>query len=524
MRLLGPLHAGCGAVLVLLLLSSSGCVTLYIGGKLPRAVVETKTTPATQTVTIDSEPRGARVTKNGVALGTTPAKVNLLYDNAEREKRRQPCWAMIPFGLADLAAGGAGVWGSYLGYERTHDPWGVIGMIAASLYGGLALAAALSELATSCRISAESPVVVAHEHTVQLDYRGFQESLVVRVPIGSSSSDAALVLARFSGLDAADWERALELGTKAAFAEYLDQHPSGSRRDGALDRIDALDWETARQQDSETGYRQYLKQHPSGRWRHEAQGWLEKAEARTEETAWQEASERDTIASWARYLDHCSPRCRGEAHSRHWQAARRQDTSIAYTQYLAHCAPGCNDEARSRLLEARWRESILAWWKSRPRPVVPDIPLASIPTVVEALRAAGASTQDLVGLLAELAGRDRRVVGFVILDPFPSCLRAIHQAGASPKDLARIITRSMASAQNVQGAPLEHMLIKSKETGITQWTRSGKGSIVLDDRWESALTSAGLGPGDIAALNAALLASGAGASRDDVRRAEPSYK
>jgi hypothetical protein len=555
MRLERTAHARFGTALVLLLFSPSGCVMALGSGMLPSHIVVTQTSPATQAVAIDSEPANARITENGVILGTTPTTVKLTYDNAEREKRLKHCWAMLPLGLTDLALGGAGVWGSHLGYEKTHDPWGVIGMIAASLYGGLALTAALSEIATGCRISGESPGVVVHNHRVQLDYRGFRESLAIEVPVGSSSSGDARVSAKFSALDAADWSRAEALGTKAAFTRYLDDHPAGNRRKDAMDYIEASDWLAARQQDSATAYRQYMVEHPAGRRREEAEtriealDWLaarqqdsaiayrqymvehpagrqrEEARTRMEEVAWQEAREQNTDAAYAKYLEHCSPRCREEARDRLLQAARRQDTVFAYMQYVDHCSPKCNNDASSRLLQLRekeknspWEKSILAWWKSGPGHAVPEIPVDSLATVVPALRAAGAPVKDVVGMAAEVMGRDRHVVGMAGYDSFPDWLRALHQAGATTKDLSSIITRNMRS---VSGGTSLLIFGKAK---IAVWARWEKRSIVLDDHWASALAGAGFGERDIAELNAALLASGAGTSPDEVRRMVPGFR
>ena len=454
--------------------TTAGCGTLvgYIVMKEPKPVV-TGTTELTESVTIDSEPQGARIIKDGAPAGTTPAALDFTYQTQQREDH-VPCWVGFALGPIDLATGAATIWAANRWWNRE-----TILMLSGALYGGLGfLFSDLFGLACVFDKRELSPVTVPRRHTLTLAAGGSEESLILYAPTQSGNKRISTVI---RGLEKFDWRRAKAHDTIAAYQDYLTKYPSG-------------------------------------RWRQEARDGIEERHRKDADQLWQRAREQDTAAAYADYLDHCSPHCRDEARSRHWQAARRQDTVFAYTEYLDRCAPTCNDEARDRLVQLRSQERILAWWRSRPGHVVPQIPLDSIPSVVPALRAAGASTKDVVGMVADVAGMDRHVVGMVAVDSFAECLRALRQAGASTGDLARIITR------NMQSVPGGNSLITFGKARITVWARSGKRSIVLDDRWTSALTDAGLAAKDIAALSSALLASGAGASQEEVRKEEAGYR
>jgi hypothetical protein len=61
-----------------------------------------------------------------------------------------------------------------------------------------------------------------------------------------------------------DWTNTCVSGSKAAFEEYLEQHPNSPHKAEAMSKIDSLDWEATKRTHSADAFNAYLKEHPDG--------------------------------------------------------------------------------------------------------------------------------------------------------------------------------------------------------------------------------------------------------------------
>jgi hypothetical protein len=201
---------------------TAGCASLIAAGNLPSHVVVFDETDQTQTVTVDSEPQGARVIRDGVTVGTTPAALDLAYKKQKSEGRLRYCWLQGSLALVDIAASGAGVWGSYSGlYQSGHRFWGVTGIVGAGLYGLIGVIAG-ANAATGCPTDKEAQsVVVPQNHPLRLVKDGWEESLNVRVPTPAGGDKIAVV---FSG---PAWQEAKMQDTVPGYQDFLRRFPSG---------------------------------------------------------------------------------------------------------------------------------------------------------------------------------------------------------------------------------------------------------------------------------------------------------
>ena len=93
--------------------------------------VVTQATDETELVTIDSEPRGARITKDGAPAGTTPASLSLEYQ-IQRHEARGACLLGFSLALVDLATGVATMWAANRWWDRNPVLMG-----GGALYGGI---------------------------------------------------------------------------------------------------------------------------------------------------------------------------------------------------------------------------------------------------------------------------------------------------------------------------------------------------------------------------------------------------
>lgn len=254
------------AVLLLVQLGNAGCVTA-LGTQLLPEVVITERSEATQSVTIDSEPEGARIVRDGVLLGTTPAALDFAYHRETRERRRRYCWLEFPFGLIDAGIGGLGVYAIASQHPWPEDKKGyyVAGLILAPLYALVGSGLAATRLASACELE-KHYVDVPHDHHLVLRSATWEEPLDLQVPRESDSASAVV-----RDLEAFDWDRTKTLDSRAAYREYLDKYPSGKWRQEAEPRLEQLSWQEASQADTATSYWQYMVDLPDGKRRDQAE-------------------------------------------------------------------------------------------------------------------------------------------------------------------------------------------------------------------------------------------------------------
>jgi len=278
-----------GIGLLLASLPSAGCATLVALSSVEKETVVARTHPRTAKVRINSEPAGATIIRDGAASGTTPAALDFDYGIQERKKR---CWALLPAGLLDMAAGGAGIFASYKGFGG--DTSGEAFIVSAGMSAAYAAFGLIGVLgpAAGCYSEEPDPLPVPRDYPLQLRKGEWEETLVVRVPLASRENELSAV---FRQLERADWQRAESENTLAAYGKYLRSYPSGAWRKEAEYRQDAATWQAASKQDSVSAYQEYVREFRFGRWRREA-------EARMERILWQKAEASRSDGDYSGYL------------------------------------------------------------------------------------------------------------------------------------------------------------------------------------------------------------------------------
>jgi outer membrane protein assembly factor BamD (BamD/ComL family) len=101
----------------------------------------------------------------------------------------------------------------------------------------------------------------------------------------------------------ADWQKANQQNTVAAYQQFIQQHPSDARVEQARNRINALNdeqsWDTAKNANTADAYQQYLQQNPNGMHAADAQ---DKVNALQQDAAWQTAQSTNTAAGYQDFL------------------------------------------------------------------------------------------------------------------------------------------------------------------------------------------------------------------------------
>jgi outer membrane protein assembly factor BamD (BamD/ComL family) len=101
----------------------------------------------------------------------------------------------------------------------------------------------------------------------------------------------------------ADWQKANQQNTVAAYQQFIQQHPSDARVEQARNRIGALNdeqaWNTAKSANTLDGYQQYLQQNPNGMHAADAQ---DKVNSLQQDAAWQTAQSTNTAAGYQDFL------------------------------------------------------------------------------------------------------------------------------------------------------------------------------------------------------------------------------
>jgi len=101
----------------------------------------------------------------------------------------------------------------------------------------------------------------------------------------------------------ADWQKATQQNTVAAYQQFVQQHPNDARVQQAHDRINALNdeqaWDTAKNANTLDAYQQYLQQEPNGMHAADAQ---DKVNALQQDAAWQTAQSTNTAAGYQDFL------------------------------------------------------------------------------------------------------------------------------------------------------------------------------------------------------------------------------
>jgi outer membrane protein assembly factor BamD (BamD/ComL family) len=101
----------------------------------------------------------------------------------------------------------------------------------------------------------------------------------------------------------ADWQKANQQNTVAAYQQFIQQHPSDARVEQARNRINALNdqqaWNAAQSANTLDGYQQYLQQNPNGMHAADAQ---DKVNSLQQDTAWQTAQSTNTAAGYQDFL------------------------------------------------------------------------------------------------------------------------------------------------------------------------------------------------------------------------------
>jgi outer membrane protein assembly factor BamD (BamD/ComL family) len=101
----------------------------------------------------------------------------------------------------------------------------------------------------------------------------------------------------------ADWQKANQSNTVAAYQQFIQQHPDDSRVAQAHNRINALQdeqaWATAQSANTLDAYQQYLQQEPNGMHAADAQ---DKVNGLQQDAAWQTAQSTNTAAGYQDFL------------------------------------------------------------------------------------------------------------------------------------------------------------------------------------------------------------------------------
>jgi hypothetical protein len=125
----------------------------------------------------------------------------------------------------------------------------------------------------------------------------------------------------------ADWQKANQQNTVAAYQQFIQQHPSDARVQQARNRVDALKdeqaWTTAKSANTLDAYQQYLQQEPNGMHASDAQ---DKVTALQADAAWQDAQSTNTAAAYQDFL---------QKYPNASQASQAQDALKKLTGYQA---------------------------------------------------------------------------------------------------------------------------------------------------------------------------------------------
>lgn len=101
----------------------------------------------------------------------------------------------------------------------------------------------------------------------------------------------------------ADWQKANQQNTVAAYQQFIQQHPNDARVEQARNRINALNdeqaWTTAKNANTLDAYQQYLQQEPNGMHAADAQ---DKVNSLQQDAAWQSAQSTNTAAAYQDFL------------------------------------------------------------------------------------------------------------------------------------------------------------------------------------------------------------------------------
>ena len=101
----------------------------------------------------------------------------------------------------------------------------------------------------------------------------------------------------------ADWQKANQANTVAAYQQFIQQHPNDARVAQARNRINALTdeqaWTAAQNANTLDGYQQYLQQQPNGMHAADAQ---DKINSLQSDAAWQTATSTNTAAGYQEFL------------------------------------------------------------------------------------------------------------------------------------------------------------------------------------------------------------------------------
>ncbi len=101
----------------------------------------------------------------------------------------------------------------------------------------------------------------------------------------------------------ADWQKANQQNSIAAYQQFIQQHPNDARVAQARDRINALQdeqaWTTAQSTNTLDGYQQYLQQEPNGMHAADAQ---DKVNSLQSDAAWSSAQSTNTAAGYQDFL------------------------------------------------------------------------------------------------------------------------------------------------------------------------------------------------------------------------------
>lgn len=101
----------------------------------------------------------------------------------------------------------------------------------------------------------------------------------------------------------ADWQKANQQNSVAAYQQFIQQHPNDARVEQARNRINALKdeqaWATAQSANTLDGYQQYLQQEPNGMHAADAQ---DKVTGLQQDAAWQTAQSTNTAAGYQDFL------------------------------------------------------------------------------------------------------------------------------------------------------------------------------------------------------------------------------
>jgi hypothetical protein len=246
-------------------LSTTACTVLIA---IPYGEVTLRSTSETERVVVASEPSGASVSRDGVAVGTAPVDLDLAYQAEDRVERNKYCPWMPLAGAVDLALAGAAMWASYSKLYQSEKsgprevaPWA---MVLSGLYGAIGLVGVLGPVISGCSGKNPHKVAIPHDYKLRLVKDGWEESHVLSAPVGLS-----MVSVVIRGLEAADWRRLDSLHTIAAYREYLAKYPSGNLR---AEAEEGIAWLGAREQNTVIAYRQYLAEYRQpGKYPKEAQ-------------------------------------------------------------------------------------------------------------------------------------------------------------------------------------------------------------------------------------------------------------